>query len=92
MALNTQLVAHTQEESNNMIKIYSTPYCSICEALKSWLKENNKEFESVDVSENEEARNEMIEKYNQMTVPVSEVNGEIIVGFDLNKFKAVLGI
>ena len=73
-----------------MIKIYSTPYCSICEALKSWLKENNKEFESVDVSENEEARNEMIEKSNQMTVPVSDVNGEIIVGFDLKKFKEIL--
>ena len=73
-----------------MIKIYSTPYCSICEALKSWLKENNKEFESIDVSENEEARNEMIEKSNQMTVPVSDVNGEIIVGFDLKKFKEIL--
>jgi glutaredoxin-like YruB-family protein len=73
-----------------MIKIYSTPYCSICEALKSWLKENNKEFESIDVSENEEARNEMISKSNQMTVPVSDVNGEIIVGFDLNKFKELI--
>ena len=73
-----------------MIKIYSTPYCSICEALKSWLKENNKEFESIDVSENEEARNEMISKSNQMTVPVSDVNGEIIIGFDLKKFKEIL--
>jgi glutaredoxin-like YruB-family protein len=73
-----------------MIKIYSTPYCSVCEALKSWLKENNQEFESIDVSENEEARNEMIEKTNQMTVPVSVVDDEVIVGFDLNKFKEKL--
>jgi len=75
-----------------MIKIYSTPYCSICEALKSWLKENNKDFKSIDVSENEEARNEMIKISNQLSVPVSEVNDTIIIGFDLKKFTEVLGI
>lgn len=75
-----------------MIKIYSTPYCSVCESLKSWLKENNQDFESIDVSENEEARNEMIEKSNQLSVPVSIVNDEIILGFDLKKFKEKLGI
>lgn len=75
-----------------MIKIYSTPYCSVCESLKNWLKENNQDFESIDVSENEEARNEMIEKSNQLSVPVSIVNDEIILGFDLKKFKEKLGI
>ena len=75
-----------------MIKIYSTPYCSICEALKSWMKENKIEFESIDVSENEEARNKMVEISNQLSVPVSEVNDNVIIGFDLKKFKEILGV
>jgi len=70
-----------------MIKIYSTPYCTICESLKSWLKESDKEYENIDVSENEEARNEMIKKANTLSVPVVDIDGEIIIGFDLKKLK-----
>jgi len=56
------------------------------------MKENKIEFESIDVSENEEARNKMVEISNQLSVPVSEVNDNVIIGFDLKKFKEILGV
>lgn len=64
------------------VKIYSTPTCPWCTKAKAFLSEKGAEFEDLDVSSNEEARNEMIEKSGQMTVPVLDINGKIIIGFD----------
>jgi glutaredoxin len=58
---------------------------------KQFLKENNIVFEEVDVSQNQQASEEMIEKSGQMGVPVLEIEGEIIVGFDREKIKQALG-
>lgn len=59
---------------------------------KQYLKEKNFEFEEIDVSKNEEAAKEMIEKSGQMGVPVIEIDGEIVVGFDKEKIDKLLNI
>jgi glutaredoxin-like YruB-family protein len=64
------------------IKVYSTPTCPWCHRLKDYLKSKGIEFEDIDVSENQEAADEMVEKSGQMGVPVADINGKIIVGFD----------
>ncbi|MBI5401649.1 thioredoxin family protein [Candidatus Wolfebacteria bacterium] len=64
------------------ITIYSTPTCPYCEMTKEYFKKNNIQYEDYDVSANEEKAKEMIQKSHQMGVPVIDVNGEIIVGFD----------
>ncbi len=74
------------------VKIYSTPTCVYCYSLKEFLKENNIEFEDIDVSQNEQAAREMIEKSNQMGVPVVDIDGEIVVGFDREKIMKLLNI
>jgi glutaredoxin-like YruB-family protein len=74
------------------IKIYSTPTCPYCTALKEFLKSHNIEFEDVDVSQDENAAKEMIEKSGQMGVPVVEIDGEIVVGFDKEKICQLLNI
>jgi glutaredoxin-like YruB-family protein len=74
------------------VKIYSTPTCPFCIRTKEFLKENNVLFEDADVSTNEEAAREMIEKSGQMGVPVFDIDGQIIVGFDKEKIKNALGI
>ena len=66
------------------IKVYSTPTCPWCTKVKEYLKSKNIEFENLDVSTDEKARNEMVEKSGQMGVPVLDVKGTIIVGFDQN--------
>ncbi len=75
-----------------MIKVYSTQTCPYCVTLKEWLKEKGVEFEDVDVGEDEKARDEMIEKSGQMGVPVVDIDGQIIVGFDKEKISKLLKI
>lgn len=74
------------------IKVYSTPTCPYCVTLKSFLKEKNLEFEDIDVSTDQTAAQEMIEKSGQMGVPVIEIDGQIIVGFDREKIVQLLNI
>ena len=70
--------------------MYSTPTCPWCKAAKEFLKENNIAFAEKDVSTDEKARNDMIEKSGQMGVPVLDINGTIIVGFDKEAMKKAL--
>ncbi len=64
------------------IKVYSTPTCSYCRMVKSFLKEKGVDFEDIDVSVDSKAAEEMIQKSGQMGVPQIEINEKIIVGFD----------
>ena len=72
------------------VKVYSTPVCPYCKQAKQWLTEHNVEFEDLDVVDNEEARNDLVEKSGQMGVPVLDIDGTIIVGFDAEKMKQTL--
>ena len=74
------------------VKIYSSPACPYCVALKNFLLENNVEFEEVDVSESEEALREMVAKTGQRGVPVVEIDDEVIVGFDRERIINLLGL
>lgn len=74
------------------VKIYSTPTCPYCQRAKQFLKENNVDFEDFDVSTNQSAAQEIIRKSGQMGVPVLDIEGKIIVGFDKEKIKQALGL
>jgi len=74
------------------VKVYSTPTCPWCIKVKQFLSENNIAFENFDVSSDQDKAQEMINKTGQMGVPVIDVEGEIIVGFDKDKIKRALGI
>jgi glutaredoxin-like YruB-family protein len=77
---------------NNMVKLFVTPVCPYCFTLKEFLKEHNIEFEEIDVTQDEKAREEMIKKSGQMGAPVVEIDGQIVVGFDKEKISKLLGI
>jgi glutaredoxin-like YruB-family protein len=74
------------------VKIYSTPTCPWCIRAKDFLKENNIEFQNLDVSSDQLAADEMVKKSGQMGVPVLDIEGEIIVGFDKERIKLALGL
>jgi len=74
------------------ITVYSTSTCPFCIRAKQFLKDNNIQFEDIDVSENQDKAQEMIKKSGQMGVPVIEIDGGIIVGFDKEKIREALGI
>ena len=69
------------------IKIYTTPTCPWCLKLKEWLKKKKLSFEEFDTTDSDEARDEILEKSGQLAVPVIDIDGEIIVGFDEKKIK-----
>ena len=75
-----------------MIKIYSTTSCPYCVTLKEFLKEKSFAFEDVDVSQDEKALTEMIQKTGQYGVPVVDIDGQVVVGFDKEKISNILGI
>lgn len=74
------------------VKVYSTPTCPYCVRAKQFLKDNNIAFEDIDVSRNQEKAQEMIQKSGQIGVPVLDIDGEVIVGFDKERIKATLGL
>ena len=74
------------------VVIYSTPTCTFCKAAKDFFTENRVEYQDIDVSVDEAARNEMVEKSGQMGVPVIVIGEEMTVGFDEAKVKELLGM
>jgi glutaredoxin-like YruB-family protein len=76
----------------NKVKIYSTPTCPFCKKAKEFFKKHNVEYEDINVAENEKARDEMIEKSGQMSVPVIEIGNKLIVGFNEQELKKKLKI
>lgn len=72
--------------------VYSTNTCPWCYKAKEFLKANKIKFEDKNVGDDEEAREEMIEKSGQMGVPVLDIDGKIIVGFDQEAIKKALKI
>ena len=77
---------------NKKVKVYSTPTCQFCIMAKKFLKDNNIEFEDVDVSRDIKSAREMVEKTGQMGVPVIEIDGEFVIGFNREKIKQLLNL
>ncbi|MDP1889654.1 MAG: glutaredoxin family protein [Gemmatimonadaceae bacterium] len=76
----------------NKVVIYTTPECVYFKMTKEFFKENNVVYEEKDVAMDEKACNEMVEKSGQLGVPVVDINGQIIIGFDKEKLSEILGI
>ncbi len=74
------------------IKVYSTPTCPYCHKVKDFLKDNDVDFKDIDVSKDQEAGKRMVEKTGQMGVPVVEIDGDFIVGFNKKKISEKLGL
>ena len=72
--------------------IYSTPNCPWCARTKKYLQEHNIPFIDYDVSTNREKAEEMIQKSGQMGVPVIDIDGVIIVGFDKPRIDLMLDL
>ncbi|MBN2531415.1 MAG: glutathione S-transferase N-terminal domain-containing protein [Spirochaetales bacterium] len=64
------------------VTIYSTPSCGFCIKVKNYFKEAGVPFTEYNVADNREKAEEMVRKSGQMGVPVIDINGKIIVGFN----------
>jgi len=74
------------------VTIYSTPTCGYCKMAKAFFQENNVAYEEKDVSVDAAARDAMVQKSGQLGVPVIDVDGTLVVGFDKSRLAQLLGI
>ena len=73
------------------VTIYSTPTCTYCQLAKEFFKANGIDYTEVDVAADQSKLKEMVEKSGQMGVPVILAGDNVIVGFDEEKIREILG-
>lgn len=74
------------------ITIYTTPTCAYCKMTKAFFKEHNVTYEEKDVANDHALAEEMVKKSGQMAVPVIDIDGQIVVGFDKEGLSKLLDI
>lgn len=74
------------------IIIYSTPSCTYCNMAKDFFKQHNLAYEEFNVAADLEKRKEMVQKSGQLGVPVIDIGGNVVVGFDKALIASKLGI
>lgn len=91
---NAVYVAKAEKEGRKIkqVTVYSTPTCSWCTTLKSYLNKNNIRYTDIDVSKNEAASQEMVRRSGQQGVPQTLIGAETVIGFDKAKINRLLEI
>lgn len=77
--------------SMSKVTVYSTPTCPYCQMAKAYLAEQGVLYTDIDVSADPKLAEEMINKSGQMGVPVIEIDGKMVVGFDQKAIDGLLG-
>jgi glutaredoxin-like YruB-family protein len=72
--------------------LFTTPSCSYCRTAKKYLRQQGIRFKDVDVSKDQRAAKDMVRKSGQQGVPVIDIGGKVIVGFDRPKIDKYLGL
>ena len=74
------------------VTIFSTPSCVYCRMAKEFFKKNTIAYEEKDVAADAATRDDMIARSGQMGVPVIDVDGKLVIGFDQQRLKGLLGL
>lgn len=82
----------TEGKPQKRVTVYSTPTCSWCNTLKTHLKKNGIRFTDIDVSKDQRVAEELVKRSGQQGVPQTDINGQIIVGFDRDRINRLLDI
>ena len=77
---------------NMKVIVYTAPGCAFCVMVENFLKQNNIGFEEVDLSKDPDAAKRIYEKTGVRSVPVTEIDGKFVVGYDIKKLKELLGL
>lgn len=72
--------------------LYTAPACPFCVIVKKYLERNEINFREVDVSKSKKAKDELLKKSGQESVPVLDAGGIIIIGYNLGKMNEALGL
>jgi len=91
---NAVYVARAEKAGKTVkqVTVYTTPTCSWCGTLKSYLNKNKIRYSEIDVSKDDSAAQEMVRRSGQQGVPQTLISGEMVVGFDKAKINRLLEI
>lgn len=82
----------TKDKKFPRVILFTTPSCSYCRMAKKYLREQGIKFKDVDVSRDQTAARDMVKRSGQQGVPVLDIGGKIVVGFDRLKIDHYLGL
>ena len=74
------------------VTVYTTADCNMCKAAKEYLSANNIEFAEKDVSKSRIFATEMVRITGQRALPVIDIDGKFIIGYDQDKLEEALGL
>lgn len=80
----------TPMQTQPRVIVFTTPTCSYCNAVKSYLRQKGIKFHDVDVSRDAAAARDMVRRSGQQGVPVIDIGGKIVIGFDRAKIDSLL--
>jgi glutaredoxin-like YruB-family protein len=92
MAEAVEKTRKEKKQKKNRVIVFSTPTCSYCNMAKQYFRRNKIRFKDVDVSRDEAAARDLVRRTGQMGVPVIDINGKLIVGFDKPQINRLLDI
>lgn len=84
--------AKAAERPQKRVTVYTTPTCTWCTTVKTYLRKNGIRYTEIDVAKDESAAREMVNKSGQQGVPQTEINGQMVIGFDQMKLNRLLEI
>lgn len=87
-----QAAAALNKKAEKRVTVYSTPTCSWCNTLKSWLRKNSINYRDVDISRDQKVADALVRRSGQQGVPQTDINGQIVVGFNQPLLKELLEI
>ena len=80
------------KKPSKRVTVYSTPTCTWCNTIKTYFRQHKVRFTDVDVSRDQQAAEEMVRRSGQQGVPQTDINGEMIVGFNKPRINELLDI
>ncbi len=81
-----------EQKPSKRVTVYSTPTCTWCNTIKSYFRQHKIRFTDIDVSRDQQAAQEMVRRSGQQGVPQTDINGEMIVGFNKARINELLDI
>jgi len=87
-----ELKSGSVEKPSKRVTVYTTPTCPWCTTVKNFLRKNGIRYTEVDVASDQQAAKSMVAKSGQQGVPQTEINGEMVIGFDQSKLNRLLDL
>jgi glutaredoxin-like YruB-family protein len=87
-----ELKVASDDKPAKRVTVYTTPTCPWCTTVKNYLRKNGIRYTEVDVASDQNAAKDMVSKSGQQGVPQTEINGDMVIGFDQSKLNRLLEI